>query len=340
MATTLTRGKRRLYGGVAAGLTVALGLAAAELVLRSADGRWRAHFDNQGWLGRVTRASDNPRLVWEYAPGARSADEWGPIVTNGYGFRDRDDIAVPKPPGTRRVMVLGDSVTLGMFVREEETFVRRTESLLRAERGMADVEVLNVAVDGYDAAQVAELSAAAVPRFTPDLVVYALCLNDFDDALCSGEKMRYFRPPRSFVLDAAQRALAALAVRSQGYHRYVYGRRREAVWAEVRRMHAVTRAAGAELCVAVLPLFPIEAWLPAFSTEPSGSLRAYPAQWAEIRDGVLAFLAGEAIPALDLVPAFADVDDPKSVALDIWHPNAAGHARIAGALAPFVAQQL
>lgn len=336
----LSRRKRILFGAIIASAALLFALSVAEVSLRMADRRWRQHFDNQGWLGRVTRAAANPRLVWEYAPHAVSEERWGPISTNAYGFRDRDLTSRSKPAGVTRIACIGDSVTLGMCVPEQEIFTRRVEALLRGAHGRRDVEVLNFSVDGYDALQVAELLADKVVPFQPDLVVYALCLNDFDRELSSGKKMRYFRPPRSFVLDAIARAAAAVRARAQGYHRYVFGRNRHAVYDAIRDMRANTADIGAGFCVAVVPLFPIEALLPAFSTEPRGTLRDYPGPWAAIRDDVVAFLAREGIDALDLVPAFADVDDAVDVAVDIWHPNGAGHARIAAALAPFLAARL
>lgn len=342
MSTTqaLPRRKRLLYASIAATIALAVALGVAEGVLRANDRRWRMHFDNQGWLGQVTRAAANPQLVWEYAPHAVSADRWGPITTNAFGFRERELATPAKPHGITRIACIGDSVTLGMYVPTDEIFTRRVEALLQGSHGRRAVEVLNFSVDGYDALQIRELLAVKVAPFQPDLVVYVQCLNDFDRDLSSGEKMQYFRPPRSYVLDAATRAVASVRARAQGYHRYIFAQNRSAVYGAIRDMRVTATRLGAGYCVAVLPLFPIEAFLPALSSEPPGTLRDYPRPWAEIRDDVFAFLAGEGIDSLDLVPAFGDVDDARDVAVDIWHPNAAGHARIAAALAPFLAARL
>ena len=50
-------------------------------------------------------------------------------VFNKLGLRDRE--VLPKKPGEFRICVVGDSFTFGLGVEEEQTFVRRTEQLLR-----------------------------------------------------------------------------------------------------------------------------------------------------------------------------------------------------------------
>ena len=47
-------------------------------------------------------------------------------------LRFRDVELGPKPPGVRRVMVLGDSFTEGQGVKEADTYPRRLEALLNA----------------------------------------------------------------------------------------------------------------------------------------------------------------------------------------------------------------
>src|SRR5690606_23089577 len=79
-------------------------------------------------------------------------------------------VADPKPSGTLRVVVLGDSVTLGWGVEEEETFCVRVAGALASRRGGA-VEVVNAGVVGYDTVQEERWFAAHGLSLEPDLVL-------------------------------------------------------------------------------------------------------------------------------------------------------------------------
>jgi hypothetical protein len=76
-------------------------------------------------------------------------------------------------PGTVRILFLGDSVTFGLGVAEEDSYPRVIEALLNGSRtdSRASVEVLNSAIPGYNTiqelAQLRELGLA----FQPQLVV-------------------------------------------------------------------------------------------------------------------------------------------------------------------------
>ncbi len=70
---------------------------------------------------------------------------------NNLGLRGRET-TVEKPAGTRRILMLGDSFTMGKGVQDEETFsvlvARQLQPLLEA-CGGGSVEVLNGGVDSY-----------------------------------------------------------------------------------------------------------------------------------------------------------------------------------------------
>ena len=80
-----------------------------------------------------------------------AATGWPPWEDyNRDGMRDREH-AVEKPPGVRRVMVLGDSVTLGYGLRPEQAFPQVLQDLLEA--GGMEAEVFNVAFNGWSTRQ-------------------------------------------------------------------------------------------------------------------------------------------------------------------------------------------
>jgi lysophospholipase L1-like esterase len=91
------------------------------------------------------------------------------------GTRD-DEVAVPKPEGVFRVLVLGDSLAYGAAVPRHLTFPNRLEALLREKYPHA--EVVNAGVSGYTAYNELQYYLARGREFGADVVVLAFCLND------------------------------------------------------------------------------------------------------------------------------------------------------------------
>lgn len=100
---------------------------------------------------------------------------------NNLGMRGHD-ITVQKPPGTYRILMLGDSFTMGKGVEDEETFSVLLERALRKKaagcEGSRTIEVLNGGVDSYAPI----LSYIALTRdfaaLGPDMIVLNLDLSD------------------------------------------------------------------------------------------------------------------------------------------------------------------
>ena len=134
-------------------------------------------------LGRSTRIfMPDPDRGWALRPG--STDLWGgvPITINAEGLRGPSR-GHPKPPGTYRVLFLGDSVTFGYRIaRDEETFPAVVERRL-AERWQAPVEAINAGVGGYSPWQERLFLADEGLRYEPDLVVLGFVLNDVTEKL-------------------------------------------------------------------------------------------------------------------------------------------------------------
>jgi lysophospholipase L1-like esterase len=82
----------------------------------------------------------------------------------------------PRRADTCRVMVLGDSLTYGKGVAEEDTYCRLLERQLGQQYR---VEVLNLGRCGDQSEDMVRTLRAQFPALQPDLVVYGVCLNDF-----------------------------------------------------------------------------------------------------------------------------------------------------------------
>jgi hypothetical protein len=109
----------------------------------------------------------------------RSADYHIQIHINAQGMRSDVDIPYAKPPGVKRIVVLGDSFSMGYEVAYQDTFLVRMEDALRA--AGCNVQTVNISVSGHgNAEELISLEKEGM-KYSPDLVL--LCWNetDFDD---------------------------------------------------------------------------------------------------------------------------------------------------------------
>ena len=128
-------------------------------------------------LGELIRPSRNPEIVYELAPDLRVSFLGAPLSTSHAGFRDRD-YSLEKPAGSFRILGLGDSIMFGWGVGDGEDYLSLLEARLEAARVGRPVEILNMAVPGYNSVmEVATLREKGL-RYAPDLVIVGLCGND------------------------------------------------------------------------------------------------------------------------------------------------------------------
>jgi len=135
-----------------------------------------------------------PQIVFRYDPDLKyipveNQRGWvddGFVTTNSLGFRG-PEIATPKPSGRFRVVALGDSVTFGFGVNDTETFCAQAEQILRRSLNGRDVELVNLAVPGYDTLQEVGLIKRTAALLQPDLVLLGFYTNDVPDALAEKE---------------------------------------------------------------------------------------------------------------------------------------------------------
>jgi hypothetical protein len=123
-------------------------------------------------IDRLHRYSES--LGWEPRPG-RYVEEGRAITINSRSYRGEP---VQARPGMRRALVLGDSIAFGLYVDDHETYAARLAALA------GDLEVANLAVQGYGPGQSLLRLEGLGFELEPDVVVLGLCLgNDFADAM-------------------------------------------------------------------------------------------------------------------------------------------------------------
>lgn len=130
-------------------------------------------------------------------PGARvrfSTSEFdSSIAINSAGVRDDEEVG-PKPPGEKRIVILGDSLVLSVQVPFDQTFGEVLERQLNAAPA-ADApnlkyRVINAGVQGYGPVEELLFFRNVVRRLQPDLVLVTVFVgNDAEEAVTSQPKL-------------------------------------------------------------------------------------------------------------------------------------------------------
>ena len=327
-------------------LGVAAGLATAETALRL----FPVGHAAQELRGLHELRPDRP---WLYGlrPGAEgSAANGVRYVVNADGFRDRR-YARPKPPRTFRIVVLGDSIAFGYQVPVEDTFPKRLEARLAALGAGSRIEVLNLAVSGYNPYTEAALFADVGVGYQPDLVLVQFCVNDLNDPTLHFDAQTIQRletipdaafpdpahrapPPAPSLLPraCARSRLCSLVVERLAPARpdpsrvaaalatHDHPSDAELAWVGARygEIAATAAAAGARFAVVVFP----------YSTQVDGKVGDH------LERRLVALGDETGWVTIDLLPAFREATARGEGALfiDLWHLTAAGHRVAAEAL--------
>jgi len=138
-------------------------------------------------FGTTVATSSNPVWTWVvYDPLALRRNKPGfvqhDVRINSLGFRG-EEISRRKPPGTLRIVCIGDSTTFGvwraspMVLRFAVDYPASLQRRLRAS-GIEHVEVVNAGVLGYTTAEGLALYLSRVLELDPDVITVRLGNND------------------------------------------------------------------------------------------------------------------------------------------------------------------
>lgn len=273
----------------------------------------------------------SPTRLYSMRPGVD--DEIGyervRIRINRFGFRSTADPAVPKPAGTWRAVVLGDSFTFSGKVPLEQTFGAQLQAMLDARDRERRHEVLNLGVPGYKIGQQLALLRETAPMLDPDLVIFDFTLN----AAAPLVQLVPATEPRWPWLNRFMKRFHLVQFLMANMKQYAYLRdgnffargknfadlapdsaRWAAAKADLAAMKEVAARRGAKLVVVMWPVF-VE-------------LDDYP--YAAKHELVMRACQELNIPAVDLLPAFRGAS-----AHDLWvrtddhHPNQAAQRKAA-----------
>jgi lysophospholipase L1-like esterase len=273
---------------------------------------------------------------------------WHPwAVESRYNeLRFRDVPPEPKAPGVYRIAIAGDSFTEGQGVKAEQTLARVLEELLD-ESGSRSFEVLNCGRRGLDLPELMASFEGAL-LYGPDLVIYALTLNDavrspefqarqsyINDWILDREQLpdeevepRGRLRARTFDLVADRLSAWRVGRETTRWYLDMWGEGNPEGWARtqelIREMGRRSNRQGARFLVVVWPLF-------------VGLEGPYP--FEKPHETLGRFCLGSGVPFLDLLPVFRGRRSS-----ELWvhpvdrHPNEIAHRLAAEAVLPVVRQ--
>jgi lysophospholipase L1-like esterase len=290
----------------------------------------------QGWRRRSLASRDPARLVTQPVADRRiyRLRPDVPGFTNSHGFRDLERTR-NRSAGTYRVAVIGDSVTMQRRIPFEALYVSRLQKAFDESLGEGRVELLNFGVTGYGTAQQLALLRSVVLDFEPAALLWQFHLNDAADPLVDGADggvARYHHRPRSALLAWAKRRLSRMhrrsLVRDRGLENLPYDLQRQlARWDSMGRsldeLAEVARERGLDVFLFIYPTWPAgDDWS---SYTPAGF---------EIVDRLAGRFRSLGFETLDLVDLLRGESTERYwlETADPWHPNVAGHQRIADEL--------
>lgn len=302
----------------------------------------------------IYRASEVTGVQYTLIPSLDTHALGADLRTNALGFRG-PAWSRAASPGTLRIALIGDSHAFGFGVDFADTVGEVAAALLRERLGRP-VEVLNFAVNGYNAQQQLAVLRSFALGFRPDLVVLMPCNNDDEPgAWASRDGYLVARPDDvanapalpAVLLDSALVALARRVVGHLASGEPDAGRQASgpapgppadlavaanvatdpppavldrAVGDPLRAMIAASRASGARVVLATI---------------------AGPADWRHLFQGIA---RDEQVPLVDLLALFPEVGDWNELVARFglgWndHLGPEAHRRWAVAITELVAQQ-
>jgi hypothetical protein len=182
--------RRIVFGLVSVFVSLLIAALTIEVLTRFvADDGMQYDLEMWKYARDVKRVSTDPLLGHEHAPNRQARLMGVDFRTNSKGLRDRE-FSYDRPPGKRRIMMLGDSLTVGWGVALEDSFDKRIEQMFPA-IGI-DAEVIDTGVGNYNTIQEVQYFLTEGYKYHPDVVVLNFFVND-------AEPVTADRPPSTLM---------------------------------------------------------------------------------------------------------------------------------------------
>jgi lysophospholipase L1-like esterase len=310
-----------LYSTILFVFSFVVAIAFAEIALRIKNASM-TNYDIEMWryAKELKQPSPDPVRGHEHLKNASAVLQSVNMRTNDWGLRG--GALAPRKAGTRRILVLGDSITLGWGVQEEDVLTSRLQKMFDPDG--RKVEVLNAGVGNYNAERYIDWFFSDLYRLEPtDIVVHYFLRGA--ETLDSGGGNILLRNSELAVMVwiAANRVLNQTGERSLLEHyKEVYAPDQPG-WIKaqesLKKLADYAKAHHIRLYLAMMP--------------DIHNLKNY--QFGFIHEAMQKVAAQDDYVFVDLLPAFGALSPEQ-----IWampgdpHPNALGHKLMAEALFP------
>ncbi len=152
------------------------------------------------FLGEIVGAGRHPEVAYQLLPNVDVLWQMGARVkTCSRGHRG-PEFSLEKPAGEYRIVTLGDSFMFGLGVDQNECTVRVMERGLRTKLGL-EIEVINMAVPGFNTAMEVAYFAAEGLAYDPDLVIIDFVGNDFELPFFLSARTDFWALDRCFLYE-------------------------------------------------------------------------------------------------------------------------------------------
>ena len=270
--------------------------------------------------------SDNPRIGHEHKPNSSMRLMNVMVDINTDGLRDRE---YPVKNGDNyRIIVLGDSLTFGWGVAEQDTFSNLLEENLNKSY---PTEIINFGTGNYNTEQEVNLFKEKGLKYKPDKVVLFYFIND---AEATPEKSKlWFLGYSEFISFYWSRvnSLMDKYLSSQSFEEYystLYREDQEG-WknttSAILELKQLCEKENVQLQVVLLPEL----------HDTKNQI------FREVYDGMANFLGGNNIEYVNLARLFKEQNNE----MDLWvsyddaHPNAIAHKKIAESITEFISER-
>jgi hypothetical protein len=115
----------------------------------------------------------NDFLQYEFRPNVNRRYPAGMRITNNLGMPN-PDYTYEKPPHTRRIALLGDSVSVGPYRADYEALLEEKLNQTNSTPQGQKFQILNFSVYGYTVLQMMDVAIEKAPQFHPDVYMVAL----------------------------------------------------------------------------------------------------------------------------------------------------------------------
>jgi lysophospholipase L1-like esterase len=120
---------------------------------------------------------DHPTQLWRLRPGYQG-EPWPGVSVQISAFGLRDEAPREKPPGSFRILSLGESTAWGFRVQSNETYAEVIEDELQHTFPQRTIEVVNGGVPAWSIVQSAQFLQEEGESWQPDLLLIAHLMND------------------------------------------------------------------------------------------------------------------------------------------------------------------